>query len=180
MPILGIIASQNYPRVTNSYESIATANGTGSSGTVTFSSIPSTYQHLQIRAIVKNSSSASYANMRFNSDSATNYNNHYLDGSGASVTAGANVSDDKLYFGYTTISTDTNTFGVMVVDILDYANTNKNKTIRSLNGRDTNGSGYIELASGAWRNTNAVTDISIFMANNFTTGSTFALYGIKG
>ena len=39
----------NAAYVPSSYESIASATGTGSSGTITFSSIPSTYQSLQLR-----------------------------------------------------------------------------------------------------------------------------------
>ena len=179
LPPLGIFGR---PAIKGDFESIATVTvGAGGSSSISFSSIPSTYKHLQIRAIAQNSSTTTYSNMRFNSDTATNYNNHYLDGDGASATAGANVSDNKLYFGYLTTSSNTNMFGVMVVDILDYTNTNKYKTIRILTGKDINGSGgVVELASGAWRNTNAVTDINIFPgSNNFAQYSHFALYGVK-
>jgi len=182
-PLIGIIAGSTVaPAETNAYASIATTTvGGGGASSITFSSIPATYTHLQIRAIAQNSSSNTYSNMRFNSDTGTNYNNHYLDGDGSSATAGANVSDNKLYFGYITVSTNTNMFGVMVVDILDYANTNKYKTIRLLTGKDMNGSGVVELGSGAWRNTNAITDITIIpSAANFAQYSSFALYGIKG
>jgi len=56
-----------------SYESIASASGTGSSGTITFSSIPSTYTHLQIRGIGRNSYPSTQVNVRFNSDTGSNY-----------------------------------------------------------------------------------------------------------
>jgi len=184
MPILGIMASAisgNLFAPSGAYDSIATTTLSTATASITFSSIPATYTHLQIRAIAQNSSSNTYSNMRFNSDTATNYNNHYLDGNSSTATAGSNVSDNKLYFGYITISTNTNMFGVMVVDILDYANTNKYKTIRLLTGKDMNGSGVVELGSGAWRNTNAITDITIIpSAGNFAQYSSFALYGIKG
>jgi hypothetical protein len=51
MPILGIIASAITGNlVTTSYESIETVTvGSGGSATVTFSSIPATYTHLQIK-----------------------------------------------------------------------------------------------------------------------------------
>lgn len=183
-PMLGIMASAisgNLFAPSGAYDSIATTTLSTATASITFSSIPATYTHLQIRAIAQNSSSNTYSNMRFNSDTGSNYNDHYLDGDGSSVTVGASVSDNKLYFGYITVSTNTNMFGVMVVDILDYANTNKYKTIRTLNGKDMNGSGFVELGSGAWRNTNAVTDITITPgANNFAQYSSFALYGIKG
>jgi len=39
----------NSAYIPTSYESIASATGTGSSNTITLSSIPSTYKHLQLR-----------------------------------------------------------------------------------------------------------------------------------
>jgi hypothetical protein len=73
-------------------------------------------------------------------------------------------------------------FGVAVCDILDYTNTNKYKTVRSLSGHDQNGSGYVTLMSGSWRNTAAITSITILRDSggaNLTQYSQFALYGIK-
>ena len=73
-----------------------------------------------------------------------------------------------------------NAFGAFVVDILDYANSTTNKTGRILHGRDLNGSGTIALASSNWRNTNAITSITMFpAADNLAQYSTFALYGVK-
>ena len=111
------------PPVTNSYESIATATGTGSSGTITFSSIPSTYTHLQLRWIAQ-SSRATYAdddfNIRFNSDSGSNYSYHAMWGNGASAAASGAASQSLIVCrngaGTTAIST---TMGVGVLDILD-------------------------------------------------------------
>ena len=75
-----------------------------------------------------------------------------------------------------------NVFASNVVDILDAFNTSKYKTIRNLNGDDTNGSGIIALASGLWQNTNAITSISISTNGygDFSQYSHVALYGIKG
>jgi hypothetical protein len=165
------------------YESIATVTvGSGGASSISFTSIPSTYQHLQLRGITKNTSSGTFAAMRFNSDSASNYSAHYLDGDGASATAGAASNYDRSYFGYTGTSSQTNIFGVSVVDILDYKDTNKFKTVRILTGVDVNGSGgYIEFSSSSWRSTSAITDINVFFSsNNFAEYSQIALYGIKG
>ena len=106
-----------------SYESIATASGTGSSGTITFSSIPSIYTHLQIRAIGRNSYPSSQTNVRFNSDTGSNYANHmlYTDGS-SSTYAAQNTS--QTFFRFYGLSYSSITAGVMsgyVIDILDYA-----------------------------------------------------------
>ena len=185
-PILGIWASQNYSRITNSYESIATTTvGAGGTSTITFSSIPSTYKHLQVRCIARSSrtQNSGYAVFRFNSDSGSNYSRHSLQGDGASA-----IGDGSGSVSYPTLLLfpgslrGASIFGAGVLDVLDYTNTNKNKTLRVLDGYDSNGAGYIELGSGAWYNTNAITSITIteFNGNNFVEYSQFALYGIRG
>jgi hypothetical protein len=68
----------------------------------------------------------------------------------------------------------------MICDVLDYANTNKFKTLRSLTGNDRNGSGSIWLDSGLWRSTSAITSIKFTTGTAFAQYSQFALYGIKG
>jgi len=173
------------PTSANSYESIATANGTGSSGTITFSSIPSTYQHLQIRYIgrVTNADTADNIFVQFNSDTGSNYAWHYLQGDGSSAVAGAASSQSKILAGRVSAATaTTEIMGAGVLDLLDYANTNKYKTLRTLSGQDRNGGGVIVMTSGLWQNTAAVSTITITngSATNFTSTSTFALYGIKG
>lgn len=69
------------------------------------------------------------------------------------------------------------------MDILDYTSTNKNKTMRTLQGMDSNGGGTISLHSGLYYGTtNAVTSIKLYAASggNLNQYSHFALYGIKG
>ena len=146
MPILGIIASQDYTRITSSYESIASATGTGSSGTITFSSIPSTYASLQIRCSTQLSSTSNYAIFRLNNDSSTaNYTFHSMYGDGATVTADGYITGmDGAYSAYgTSTSQNASTVGTSIVDIHDYASTSKYKTIRSFAGYDNNGSGIV-------------------------------------
>jgi hypothetical protein len=182
-PILGIIASsQQGASVVGDYESIATANGTGASGVITFSSIPSIYQHLQIRWIDKSSGSGSYNFLNFNSDTGSNYANHYLYGDGADDLAGADTTQTKInLYGSLVTSSAANVYAAHVVDILDYANTNKYKTVRALGGQDSNGSGVIFLSSGLWQSTAAINSLTITAnTDNFTTASQFALYGLKG
>jgi len=188
-PLLGIIASQNYPRVTNSYESIATVTPSGT-GQVTFNSIPSTFKHLQIRGIYRNSANVGGDDprLRFNNDSSALYITHRLYGLG-SGTPSANTSgtgDTSIQIGYNTAdgSTGASIFTGCVIDILDYTDTNKNRTVRTLDGFDNNGSGSIQFLSGLYRSTTAVTRIDLYCfnlgSNNWATGTTFALYGIKG
>jgi len=166
---------------TNSYESIATVTvGSGGSSEINFTSIPATYTHLQIRGISNHSTSgASSLFCRFNSDSASNYSAHYLQGSGSSVAAGA-ILTTYMYIG--TGYGDANIYHGAVIDILDYKDTNKYKTIRTLCGYDANGSGYVELTSGNWRSTSAVSSITLYYegGRSMDQYTQFALYGIKG
>jgi hypothetical protein len=159
-----------------------TTVGSGGSSPITFSSIPSTYTHLQLRIISRLSTTTTGGRITFNSDTATNYSRHYLEGTGSAATSGTNSSVAFIDVVDSTISSDSaNIFGVNVIDILDYANTNKYKTIRNLAGVDTNGAGYVDLYSGSWRSTSAISTITITpQAGNFTQYSSFALYGIKG
>ncbi len=102
--------------------------------------------------------------VRFNSDTGSNYSNHLLygDGSGAYAAAGANTTSMPLGYGSSN-NNISNTFGAGVIDILDYTNTSKYTTGRGLTGLNSNGTGddTIGLASGSWRNLNAVTSITI-------------------
>lgn len=171
---------------TNSYESIATVTvGAGGSSSISFTSIPSTFKHLQIRMLGRSSRSANegYGVVRFNSDTGSNYSYHSLEGNGSTAAAGGSgsVNYPTLIF-FPAASRGASIFGGGVLDVLDYQNTNKNKTIRVLDGYDSNGAGYITFQSGAWYNTNAITSITIteFNGNNFVEYSQFALYGIKG
>lgn len=168
------------PPVTNSYESIATLNGTGSSNTISFTSIPATYKHLQVRFASLSTGAADWVNLRFNSDSNTaNYFSHRLTGDGATVSAVAQGTQPFLKYQF--IGGSTTQPSVGVVDILDYANTSKNKTVRTLTGFDTNGSGTIAFTSGLWSSTSATTRLDFILdSSNFASTTVFALYGIKG
>jgi hypothetical protein len=186
MPILGITASQNYPRITNSYESIATVLvGSGGSSFVEFTSIPSTYKHLQVRMLTRGSISATgtNVNVQFNSDTGNNYITHWLDGDGSTALGeNSGTSTPLIYLGYGAgANASADVFGSSVWDILDYASTNKTTTCRSLCGFDNNGSGFAALISGLWTSTAAVTSLKISPnSGTFSQHSSFALYGIKG
>jgi hypothetical protein len=188
MPMLGIMASAisgNLWAPAGAYDSISTATVTsGGTLSVTFSSIPATYTHLQIRMIGQYLNTAGGSlQMTLNGDTATNYSYHYLSGDGASASASGGANSN--YFNINVGQQDTTYFSISNIDLLDYANTNKYKTYRALTGIDKNGSGSIQLTSGAWRNTAAVTSITITPQSNtsptnqFQQYSSIALYGIK-
>ena len=167
-----------------SFESIATTTvGSGGAANVTFSSIPQTYKHLQIRALVKSEGSQDSTDMRFNSDTGNNYAYHSLYGTGSAASSEASTSRSSVVTNFTAVaSTDTSVFSVGVMDILDYTDTNKYKTVRGLSGWDANGTGVVYLSSNVWMSTSAITTILIYprAGGDFNQYSHFALYGIKG
>ena len=174
---------------TNSYESISTVTiGSGGASNIEFSSIPSTYTHLQIRLIAEGADASGPGAMSIdvvvNSDTGANYSRHRLYGDGSSVGADSGTSQTDMFGGLLNYSASVNNiYGAAVIDILDYANTNKYKTLRSLSGYDANGSGYAMFLSGLWQSTSAITNIKIYPDNRSYTlrqYSSFALYGIKG
>jgi hypothetical protein len=171
---------------TTAYESIATVTvGSGGLTNVDFTSIPSTYTHLQIRGTTRSANASNTIDIRcrFNSESATNYDTHWLYGNGSSAVVDTAITTNKIEsVGITSgASAGVNIFGVFVIDILDYTNVNKNKTVRTLTGHDNNGSGTVGLISGLWRNTLAINSIRLFYAvGDFAEYSQVALYGIKG
>ncbi len=170
--------------IPSDYESISTVTvGSGGASSVDFTSIPSTYQHLQIRYNARqNASPIGQVFFRVNSDTGGNYSSHVLYGDGAGVGPGSYTSDNYSRTGLLGgTSLASNIFGVATIDILDYANTNKFKTTRTLSGIDANGSGYVWYMSSNWRSTSAVTSLSFFAEHgNFIQNTEFALYGIKG
>jgi hypothetical protein len=186
--ILGILDSGGAAAgVPGTYESIATVTvGSGGSATVSFTSIPADYVHLQIRGIAKSARAGSARNdliIKLNGSSTT-YAHHQLYGDGASAAALGTSSTTQGLLGINCVPSSgyTSQFGVVVADILDYLSTNKNKTIRSLAGTDNNGAGFISLSSALWYATPvAVTsiDLTVDGAHNFEQYSQFALYGIK-
>ena len=179
----GLGASLTQPFApSGAYDSIATASGTGSSGTITFSSIPSTYTHLQVRVFGRNSYPSTQFNTRFNSDTGSNYAWHTLYGDGANPYAAQ--QNAVTFMGTYGLAYSSLTAGIIsghIMDILDYKNTSKYKTTRTLGVFDANGSGEEGFFSGVWTNTAAITTIDLIaVSGNWTTDTRIALYGIKG
>jgi len=166
------------------YPIATTTVGAGGATSITFSSIPQNFTHLHLRAFTRGVvSSGTNIPMQFNGDGTSgNYITHYVGGTGAATFSGSTGGNANI--GWTMGTTDTaNGFGASIVDILDYTNTNKNKTVRTLNGvvQDaTTGTGLLGLWSGLWISTAAINSINISLSSTplFAQYSTFQLYGI--
>ena len=171
-------------------EPISAITLSAAQGTIEFNNIPGTYTHLQLRIFLRDSRNYGRNDIYMqvgNStvDTGTNYSWHRLYGDGTS--AASNAGSTQNFMNIATLCANTaptNTFGTAIVDILDYSNTNKNKTIRTLAGGDNNNTAeppYISLTSGNWRSSSAITIIRLYdeSGSNFMANSSFSLYGIK-
>lgn len=180
MGILGIYASQISGHLANyAFESLQTVTVTSSVSSISFTSIPSTYKHLQIRAMTFGSNIDENLKLQFNGDTASNYSRHSLNSNNSSTPLAYSTTPES-YIGIGGMGNTTYAY-LSINDIFEYSNTNIHKTVRSLNGSDRNGSGYVSLMSGNWRNTAAITSITISpTVGTIAANSHFALYGVKG
>ena len=177
----------NAPYIPPAYESISSTTLSATTGWVTLGSIPQTYASLQVRILGRSQQGtlrASTVSMLINSDQTTSYASHLLQGNGTSATNSGAASNNRMDIGYVPTSGYTSGFfGSLIIDIHNYTSTTQNKTVRAYSGFDGNGSGTVALGSGVFQKTNAVTDIAFSNENNgfdWSVGTTFALYGIKG
>ena len=176
------------------FDSIATVTvGSGGASNVEFTNIPQTFSHLQIRAISQTNRSSYTIEgiyMQVNGVTSANYSRHELvssEGYNDTVSAQGGGSDYYSSILSTISGVKANFFGAAIVDILDYSNTNKYKTIRHISGADSNGDtlGYhtlLFLGTGAlYANTNAITSIKFTpqVGTSFNQYTKFALYGIR-
>ena len=157
---------------------------TGGETTLSFTSIPSTYKHLQIRGVSRDNAASSGLRIRLNNDSGSSYSWHRIYGDGSSTYAGASFSTSIIFLSsWVGNGSNSNMFTATLIDIHDYASSTKNKVIRAINGSDTNNTGgndNIALTSGTRYNTEAVTSVNIDFPVGAIAGSTFALYGMVG
>jgi hypothetical protein len=188
MPIpLGIfaVAGAGGGAAAPAYELISTTVLTSTSANITFSSIPSTYKHLQLRNVVRSTgNNEDNYRMTFNGVGGTAYADHFLSGDGASVvSSGAtNMAFVRILFASAYSGSPSAQFASSVIDIVDYASTTKNKTVKGLSGEIYSGQRTrATLFSGLWNNTSAISSITLVPgADSFQIGSRFSLYGIKG
>jgi hypothetical protein len=153
---------------TPTYTALANITLGSTATSVTFSSIPATYRDL-ILVYSGTSTSVSGVEGRFNGDSGTNYSLVRMFGTGSPGSSSATTN----YFPV--VYTGLPITALSIVQIMDYSATDKHKTVLTRAG----GAGYTttEALASRWANTAAITSINI-LSIGFTSGSTFALYGI--
>lgn len=191
MPILGTIASSISGNLsTSKYFQIATTTLSGTSS-YTFSSIPQTYDHLELRWFAKDNRSPVYSNVsvRLNNDTGANYWYYFPDVAWTQApTFGiyTDYSSGGLVAGNIPGSSSSDFYGSGWLTLSNYTNTNMFKYTNSVGGYAASGAGgydgFVTQAAGMWRSTSAVTSLTFLSGNavNFQSGTRVSLYGIKG
>jgi hypothetical protein len=158
----------------STYEPIATTTLSSTASIITFSSIPSTYTDLFL-VVACLDNGGGRTRLRLNGDSATNYSRTNLvgNGSGSASYSGTNEAQFDLSVAAGTSSTNPT---AQMISINNYANTTTNKTILS---RYNLASGAVEMMTGLYRSTSAITSVSYFTQGTMQVGTTATLYGIK-
>ncbi len=179
---LGLL-SQGGGGAAGSFELIESQILVSNAASVTFSSIPATYKHLQVRCTMRFADAFTSSNfsMRLNGDTGTNYASHRLVNQSGSLSSDNLTSTATPYIGHLPgASATASSFAVGIIDLLDYTSTNKTKTVRAFIGAES--ASRMSFGSMLWNNTSAVTSLQLREANgaNLVTGSRFSLYGIKG
>ena len=162
----------------STYEPIATTTLGSAAASITFSSIPSTYTDLKIVFVGTATLSGINANVRFNSDTASNYSNTALGGDGS--TAQSVSATSQTYNQLTVFNGINGTIPTLrTMDIFSYAGSTY-KTCLTTESNDFNGSGSSARTVQLWRSASAINTILIYASSStFTTGTTATLYGIK-
>jgi hypothetical protein len=153
------------------YSPIATTTLGSAAADVTFTSISGTYTDLVLVAVTQIGSSGDYLGVQFNSDTGSNYSRTRLSGNGTSASSERDTSQARLNF----YAQPTSNFAVNILNIMNYSNTTKFKTVLC---RTDQAAFSTNVYAGLYRSTSAITSIKLIGPSNFSTGSTFTLYGI--
>lgn len=155
---------------TPTYDLLESQTLSAAANSVTFSSITQGYSDLVI-VTESNATATGYVALRLNGDTGSNYSQVYM-GSGGS----GQFTDTYGYLGIITLAGNPH---ISTLQLLDYATTDREKTVLARSSRL--GSRSEEAKVIRWNNSSAITQIELFRTSgNFTPGSTFNLYGIAG
>lgn len=157
--------------------------------TIDFSSIPATYSHLEIRALLRGATAATdvWVQVTINGDTGANYDNQELQGyiGGTSAAWAESLGDTKMAYMVLmpAASSPSGSAAAAQIEVPDYAGTAFHKTlIGSSVARIDTGSGNLRQipTGGVWRSTAAIDQITLTpTSGDFLAGSHATLYGYE-
>jgi hypothetical protein len=161
----------------STYEPIASQTIASATTTITFSSIAASWTDLRLTFTGAAAGNTGFW-ARFNNDSSALYSQTVLRGNGTTVATGRNVNATELEYSFVAnLNTTPITFASL--DVFSYAASTFKTSLMEFS-RDNNGTGNVARYVGLYRSTSAITRIDLISsAQNFSTGTTATLYGIK-
>jgi len=159
----------------------------GSASSVAFTSIPQTYDHLELTAYMRDDRSATSDDLLMsltpvggsNDTTDANYDTQLLQGAGSTDTATTSGADRTI--GNIAGNSETaNVFGVLTITLYNYTKTDRHKHSISVSGRGDSATG-VYMRSNRWENTAAIEAITLTPSagSNFLAGSVVTLRGIN-
>lgn len=158
----------------STYEKISTTTLGSAASTITFSSIPATYTDIVlIFNGLRTSSGDLDLQLRFNSDTGSNYSDSELRSWANNIGASRNSNATFIRLGVLTADR-----GILNTHIMNYSNTTTYKTV--ISRQDSVNTAYgMNMKACLWRSTSAINSITLgASAGNFETGATATIYGI--
>lgn len=154
---------------------------------VAFTSIPQTYDHLELTAYIRDDRSATSDDILMSltpvggsSDTTdANYDRQLLQASASTVTAAQSAADRAI--GNIPAANETaNVFGALTITLYNYTKTDRHKMSLSVSGRAASASGMY-IRSNRWENTAAIEAITLTpdAGTNFVAGTVVSLRGIN-
>jgi hypothetical protein len=164
------------------YKNLASTTLGSAQSVITFSSISQSYTDLVLKISgLESTGSGNWYTITFNGDTGANYSTTRIRSQGDTVSTGRTSNATSLYddgFSFA-LGVTANSHGNSEIYIPNYT-ANASKTSYLYN--TTIGQTFLTSVSGLWRNTAAITSITIttgFGSYNSVAGSSFYLYGIK-
>lgn len=177
------------------YELITSQTLGSDTASVTFSSIPATYDDLYLSFTWRSTAAGSGAGVRFNGDTGSNYSYRALRGNGSSVdsfnsatwaTNFGTAYDEFIFFGVTTSAYTSNTFASGGIYMPNYAgSTNKSVSIDTVAENNSTTVNTLYAVAGLWSSTTAITSVGLIVdpyasgSPSIASGSSFYLFGIR-
>ncbi len=160
-----------------SYIPLATVTLASNSVSVTFSGIPATFKDLVLIGNWTNSSTSSAGRLQVNGDTGANYNGVWMTGTGSAAQSGSESGQTSARIAGASVGPDNAYTNVVTLTFMDYAATDKQKTILSRFGTANR---EVQATASRWASTSAITSIRFFdiLGQTFQTGATFSLYGV--
>jgi hypothetical protein len=147
-------------------------------GTVSLTSIPGTYNHLQI--VIEDYLPVSndiVLRMRINSDSGTKYRTMQVDATSMET----QLSFSQSSIAVSSFQSQTSSNSLIIIDIPNYANAVTFKTLQSfaITNYPVEGTFILWQSVGVFNSTSAITSLDFFATTGNISSGTIKLYGVK-